>query len=118
VSRTRPDEAFNHDWRRLMMRETVGDWRVHAADLAAGRYDAAGVNWWFRPDSTHFSGNIWMASAAWLRQLPSPDQHFRDRWSCERWVGSVPGCRAKSLACSDRKFWAEDQGLLAELLRG
>lgn len=116
VTRSPTAESHYHDWRRLMMREVVAGWRERLADIEAG-YDAAGVNWWADPQG-HFSGNIWVASAAWLRTLPDPDRHFRDRFSCERWVGAVPGCKARSLLCSDKKFWAEDRGLLGALLRG
>lgn len=115
VSRTAPEDAFNHDWRRLMMREVVGGWRERVADIEAG-HDAVGVNWWTAPGMTHFSGNFWVASAAWLRRLPDPDAHYQTRWSCEQYVGSVPGCRAKSLLCGDRKFWAEDRPVLAALV--
>lgn len=108
-------EPVWHEWRRLMARHVVGDWRVHAAEIAAGRIDAAGVNWWTKNDWTHFSGNFWIASAAWLRKLPDPDKYYRDRWSCERWVGATPGCRAKSLVCSDRKFWSDDKDYLLAL---
>ncbi|MBN9522265.1 glycosyltransferase, partial [bacterium] len=122
VTRNLTSEAYYHDWRRLMMRETVAGWRRCLSLIEDGR-DAVGVNWWYKPNDRgepqeHFSGNIWMASAAWLRRLPDPDRHFRDRWSCERWVGAVPGAAVESLVCSDRKFWAEDRPLLGELLRG
>lgn len=112
-------ETHWHDWRRLMMWELVGGWRKCLAALESGGYDAAGVNWWFSERDrakTHFSGNFWMASAAWLRRLPPFADYYRDRFSCERWVGAVPGCRALSLACHDARFWSADAPLLGRLV--
>lgn len=102
-------EAYYHEWRRLMMAALVIRWCEHLPALAD--HDAVGVNWWDDPKG-HFSGNFWLASAAWLRRLPRFDSYYRDRYSCERWIGSVAGCKARSLICSNRKFWAEDMAFL------
>lgn len=107
-------EPVWHEWRRLMMAELVAPWRAHVAALS--RHDAVGVNWWADPKG-HFSGNFWLASAAWLRSLPDPDAYYRDRYSCERWIGSRKGCRALSLVCRDRKFWSDDKAYLLALPR-
>lgn len=81
-------------------------------------HGAVGVNWWFVQGNEHFSGNYWLASAAWLRRLPRIDSIYRDRYSCEVWIGSVKPCRAKSLICSDKRFWSVDKDYLFELRQG
>jgi glycosyltransferase involved in cell wall biosynthesis len=106
-------EDFYHEWRRLMMSALVMRWREHLPELA--RHDAVGVNWWRLDPRNHFSGNFWLATAEWIRKLPRFDSFFRDRFSCELWIGSREGCNAKSILCSDRKFWAEDMDLLYRL---
>ncbi len=111
-----PDDAngrIYHEWRRLMMRELVDKWHVHARDLI--RHDAVGVNWWTADGKNHFSGNFWLASAAWIRKLRSFAGYFADRYSCETWIGSQHGCRAKSLLCHDKAFWAEDAEYMLQL---
>jgi hypothetical protein len=110
-----PGEEVWHAWRRLLMRETVGEWRRNLAYLAD--HDAVGVNWWTTPGSQHFSGNFWLASAAWLRELPRFDSIYRDRYSPEVWIGLVTGCRAKSLVCADKRFWDVDRDYLLSLER-
>lgn len=102
-----------HEWRRLQMDLLVSNWRWNLSAL--GSSDAVGVNWWTKDGEQHFSGNFWMARAEWLRKLPDFKGYYKDRYSCERWIGAAAGCRAFSLGCQDAKFWAEDRGLLAEL---
>ncbi|WP_020475846.1 glycosyltransferase [Zavarzinella formosa] len=95
-------------WRRLMQRQVVERWRENIAALAG--HDVVGVNWW-NGDENHFSGNFWMARAGWIRGLPDfARYHAQNSWgryACERWIGSVPGARALSLVCHDRKFWVD-----------
>jgi hypothetical protein len=94
-----PDDPNSVVWRRLMGRYVVGGWRENMASLSA--YDAVGVN--YRPcdEHVHFSGNFWLARADWIRKLPSfaefHAEHHGQRFSCEWWIGSAPGLRAKSL---------------------
>lgn len=109
VSHDPATEPVFHEWRRLMQRELIERWFLHLHSLDS--HDAVGVNWWAR--KTHFSGNFWLARPSWLRGLPRFDSYYRDRYSCERWIGSVPGCRVKSLFCSDKRLWSEDSHLLA-----
>lgn len=110
-----------HDWRRLMMRETVQAWRSHARKLGRGSLDAIGVNWWAEKTiENHFSGNFWMASAKWIRGLLEFDDYLKwyrrtqdtgpggPRYACERWIGSVPGARIESLVCHDVRFHLND----------
>lgn len=106
------EDTLYHDWRRLMMRELVERWREHTPRLAD--YDAVGVNWW--TGQPHYSGNFWLARPDWIRKLPPFDRYFRDRYSCERWIGSTPGCRAYSIGCTDKRFWDVDRPLLERLL--
>jgi len=112
VSHPLADTVY-HEWRRLLMRETVCKWRQNLRYLRT--HDAVGVNWWFVRGNNHFSGNFWLASAAWLRGLPKFDSIYRDRYSPEVWLGLRKGCRAKSLMCSDRRFWSTDRAMMLEL---
>lgn len=112
VSYREPNPVME-EWRRLMMDELVPAWRRHVAKLE--EYDAVGVNWWERHNKWHFSGNFWFAHPRWLRQLPPIASYWRDRFSAERWVGAIPGCKPKSLLCENAAFWGKDRQLLAEL---
>lgn len=119
VSHDPAREPMYHDWRRLMMQELVSRWRDHVPLLGGyGGYDAIGVNWW--RNHPHFSGNFWMASSDWLRKLPDFDQVYKDRYTCERWIGMGQRCRFKSLVCSDKKFWVPgpDQEAMYAAIRG
>lgn len=107
------NEPVWHEWRRLMMRELVERWRERLPALVD--YDAVGVNWW--TTKAHFSGNFWLARADWLRKLPRFDSYYRDRYSCERWIGATPGCRTKSLVCSDLQFWDRDSQWMLDYCR-
>lgn len=108
VSHDPAAEPVFHQWRRLMMRELVERWFLHLPALDS--HDAVGVNWWAK--KTHFSGNFWLARPAWIRKLPRFTTYYRDRYSCERWIGATPGCKALSLFCTDRKLWSDDANLL------
>lgn len=112
VSHDPKSEPVYHEWRRLMMRELVERWFEHLPLLDS--HDAIGVNWWTK--RPHFSGNFWLATAAWIRRLPRFDTYFRDRYSCERWIGAIPGCRARSLACTNKRLWDQDRELLESLV--
>lgn len=101
-------EPVWHEWRRLMQRELVERWFEHLPRLET--HDAVGVNWWKK--KTHFSGNFWLARPSWLRRLPPFDRYYRDRYSCERWIGAEAGCRALSLFCSDKRLWDRDAHLI------
>lgn len=108
-------EEWYHEWRRLMEQELVPNWRRLALQLDT--YDAIGVNWWSMYDKWHFSGNFWLASPRWLRKLPSLTKFWKDRWSAERWIGSIAGCNALSLLCRDAAFWDKERELLKKLRR-
>jgi len=112
VSHEPQKEPVFHEWRRLMMRELVAKWREHLPKLAAN--DAIGVNWWTKPDAAknHFSGNFWLVRPSWIRRLPSFDSYYRDRYSPERWIGAIPGCKAVSLFCTDKRLWDVHSKLL------
>jgi len=107
-----PDaEPVYHEWRRLMMRELIGPWRQHVPKLRA--WDAVGVNWFTTPvEWNHFSGNFWLVRPSWIRRLPSFDSYYRDRYSPERWIGAIPGCKAVSLFCTDKRLWDVHSKLL------
>lgn len=107
--------AMHHDWRRLLMAMTVTRWRERVADLADN--DLVGVGWWTLSDKGHIPGNIWMARADWIRRLPPIAEYWRDRFSAERWIGSVPGARVKSLLCSDVSYEARDRDLFNRLCK-
>jgi hypothetical protein len=96
-------------WRRLMERLVVARWRENLTHLKD--HDAVGVNW-YACDTPHFSGNFWLARADWLRKLPDFVTYHNSRklvrYTCEFWIGSAPGCRPRSLACSGQVFWADN----------
>lgn len=111
------NDGLNRDkWRRLMHKHVVEDWQTNLQYLKD--HDAVGVNWipcstmpwvfknaWMRP---HFCGNFWIATAEWIRQLPPFSFYFHSLKmpeSAELWIGSTPGCKYKSLACTDMPFW-------------
>lgn len=104
------NETLWGEWRRLMNEELVRRWREHLPEL--DRHDAVGVNWW--TEKTHFSGNFWMVRADWIRKLPPFDSYYRDRYSCERWLGEVKSIRAKSLCCTNLRFWEDDRDWLTK----
>lgn len=108
VSHDPAAEPVYHAWRLMSMDQLVGKWRENIAKLRG--MDAIGPNWWQK--SEHFSGNFWMARPSWIRKLPRFDTYFRDRYSCERWIGAVPGCRAVSLFCTDKRLWDVHSRLL------
>lgn len=103
VSHDPEREPVFHDWRRLMERELVERWREHLPRLADR--DLVGVNWW--PNYPHFSGNFWLTRADWVRKLPRFDSVYRDRYTCERWIGMMRNPRVESLVCTDRKLWVK-----------
>jgi glycosyltransferase involved in cell wall biosynthesis len=108
-------DVFWHNWRRLQMAALVARWKEHVQAL--NEFDCVGVNWWRTYPSTHFSGNFWMARASYLRTLPRVSEYWRDRYSAERWIGSVQGCKAKSLLCENAVFWSNDRELFNKLCR-
>lgn len=96
-------------WRLVMEHFTIRPWRKNLEYLKD--YDCVGFNWWDHGEC-HFSGNFWIANASWIRQLPPYwDYHSykrHDRWSCEGWIGTKPGCNAKSLGCTRQHTWHDD----------
>lgn len=78
-------------WRACMTRQVVGKWRTNLQALAS--HDIVGAHWltpeeWFEVESPFFGGNYWWATAAHLRSLPPLE--MRDRFSAERWIGTMP----------------------------
>ena len=114
-----PACPVKRDWRRVMMKRVVADWRANLALLQ--EFDAAGCAWQQSPDFPHFSGNIWMARADWIASLDEPENYrfsrddfswsghsWRERMYVESWIGSkgwhhiVPHCGY------DAKLWEHD----------
>ena len=78
-------------WRACMTYEVVMKWRTNL--LALDTHDLVGAHWltpeeWFEVESPFFGGNFWWATADHLRKLPPLE--MRDRFSAEKWIGSVP----------------------------
>ena len=71
-------------WRHSMTEHLVARWADALCGLEAGA-DLAGAHWIDDGTPPHFSGNFWMASAAYLRTLPPCPTG--DRMDAEFWVG-------------------------------
>lgn len=118
-----PANETKAQWRRLMMRALVERWESCLSQL--GRYDVLGVNWRDMPPISHFCGNFWYASTAYLRTL-ADFQHYYDhpryqiwdaindrRLGCEFWISSArTPPRVCSLVCRNvdfcrRDFWQQ-----------
>lgn len=72
------------EWRRSMTEHLISRWADALKGLEAGA-DLAGAHWIDDGTPPHFSGNFWMASAAYLRALPPCATD--DRMAAEFWVG-------------------------------
>lgn len=79
------------EWRRRMVEHVVVPWRINAWRIDELGYDAVGCHWlvpgdWPGPfENAHFSGNIWIASCAYLRRLPPCANSHRH--AAEMWIG-------------------------------
>lgn len=71
-------------WRHSMTEHFLARWADALRGLEAGA-DLAGAHWIDDGTPPHFSGNFWMASAAYLRTLPPCATG--DRMDAEFWVG-------------------------------
>jgi hypothetical protein len=71
-------------WRQSMIEHLVSRWPDALRGIEAGA-DLAGAHWIDDGTPPHFSGNFWMASAAYLRTLPPCATG--DRMDAEFWVG-------------------------------
>ncbi len=100
---SRPDHRGRQLWRRLMMSEVVTKWRENVSRLS--EYDCVGCNWLSKISHCHFSGNIWIASAAYLRRLPP--FKYSNRFSCEWFIGSGAKVKPLSLVTRDLWWWGE-----------
>jgi len=93
-----PADESKAKWRRLMMKELVENWENCMTQLL--NYDVIGVNWRDMPPISHFSGNFWYASTAYLRNLADFKNYYEKplykiwdrindkRLGCEFWIGS------------------------------
>jgi hypothetical protein len=71
-------------WRRSMVEHVITRWEDALRGIEAGA-DLAGAHWIDDGTPPHFSGNFWLASAAYLRTLPPCATG--DRMDAEFWVG-------------------------------
>jgi len=112
--------SMRRAWRKLMEHWVVSKWKENLSLLRD--HDAVGVNWRLsapRWPTPHFAGTFWMARAEWINRLDAPVVHKKNgdyRWQAankradwhrmhaEMWIGSKPGIRAVSLACSDTRI--------------
>lgn len=84
-------------WRRSMLDLVVRDRRFCESEIYKRGYDAVGTNF-LTPEeyqgivtSPFFGGNFWVATARYLRTLPTPPTRTRDnhgRFDAESWIGS------------------------------
>ena len=110
-----PSDETKVKWRRLMMRELVENWENCVLQLP--RYDLVGVNWRDMPPVSHFCGNFWYASTAYLRKLANFNDYYQNprfqiwdainhkRLGCEFWIGSaIEKPNVLSLFCRNIDF--------------
>jgi hypothetical protein len=99
-------------WRKVMEHHSVREWRRNLRALAD--HDCVGVDWveGVGHSCGHFCGNFWIATADWIRRLPSfwdyHDSRERVRFSCESWIGSNHAARPCSLVCRNQTLWYDD----------
>ncbi|MDB5312650.1 MAG: hypothetical protein JWO38_6852 [Gemmataceae bacterium] len=123
----RADE-HKRQWRRVMQRYVVADWRENRARLAVA--DILGCAWQESVDYPHFCGNFWAARCDWLAGLDPPDQYrlsrsdfrwagahsWRDRMFVETWLGSqgwhhVDDRIGKSTTLWNERVWTFDPAI-------
>lgn len=75
---------FSRRWRTSMTEHLIAQWPKALEAIEKG-CDLAGAHWIEGHAWPHFSGNYWMASAAYLRTLPPCGNG--DRMEAEFWVG-------------------------------
>ncbi len=105
---SQPGDPKRASWRRTMGEAVLAQWRTNVTFLDT--FDVVGCNWisgrvgghTYRP---HFSGNFFIARPAYVRTLPAFSSYYKDRWSCEWWIGSNPDCRPKSLLTVGESWW-------------
>lgn len=96
-----PNDPHKRQWRRVMARTVVADWRKNLELLQCA--DMVGVDWQHSRDYPHFAGNFWAARADWIASLQRPSAYrlsrpdfswashsWRNRMYCETWLGSAP----------------------------
>lgn len=88
-----PRQRTTDAWRRYMEHFTIDNWQDCAATLSA--YETCGVE--LQSEESHYSGNFWWATSAYLRRLPDADEYWRqnrdDRVAAEFYL-----CRARPRA--------------------
>jgi hypothetical protein len=110
-----PADESKTKWRRLMMKELVENWENCMMQLL--NYDVIGVNWRDMPPISHFCGNFWYASTAYLRKLADFKNYYEKplykiwdhindkRLGCEFWIGSgSTSPKVLSLFCRNVDF--------------
>lgn len=110
-----PADESKAKWRRLMMKELVENWENCMMQLL--NYDVIGVNWRDMPPISHFCGNFWYASTAYLRKLADFKNYYEKplykiwdrindkRLGCEFWIGSgSTSPKVLSLFCRNVDF--------------
>lgn len=95
-----PSDAHKRQWRRVMMRNVVNEWRLNLTLLSVA--DIVGCAWQPSADYPHFCGNFWASRCDWLSKLAPPLDYrdgrpdfswagwmsWKERCYCETWLGS------------------------------
>lgn len=114
---SQPDNAHKKQWRRVMQREVVAEWRRNLRLIEVA--DILGMDWRQDPHFPHFAGNFWMARCDWIANLPTLDEyrktrkgwgveHQGGRMACETWLGSAPWHHVESLGGYDTKLYSDE----------
>jgi hypothetical protein len=94
-----PDDELRVNWRELMQREVVSEWRRNV-DYLRGGVETVGVNWRHRPPTSHWPGNYWLSKCSFLNSLGDFSQYYKssryftgydlNRWrlAAEFWHGA------------------------------
>lgn len=114
-----PHDAHKRQWRRVMGRYVVAEWRRNLDELAVA--DVLGCAWQPSRDYPHFCGNFWAARNDWLANLPDPEAYpksrpdfrwagthsWRKRMWCETWLGSAPWHHVRDRIGHGVALWAD-----------
>lgn len=101
-----PADGHKALWRRLMNEYVVRRWEENLPHLHT--HHAVGAVW-RSGGGEHFTGNFWIASPVWIRNLPDFVQyHWANgghRYTCETWIGATQWCIAHSTVGRDQPIW-------------
>jgi hypothetical protein len=110
-----PDSYHKKLWRKVMTQFVITNWAFNTGILTSEDYNCIGWNWRKRSKwnkEQHFSGNFWMATPEYIRTLPDFETYYKNRVSCELWIGSnSETCKPCSLGVTEADPSESNQSL-------